>query len=96
MADNTEVQRSATLEEIVADHMVGLSGYAIAEKYSMDTEQIKGILNQANEDGKFIPDTGATDPIVRDSQQPVVTPSAQPLTEGENPKTEVETTDKKK
>ena len=94
MADNTEVQKSTSMQDIIDDHMNGVSGYEIADKYGMDTEKVKQLIDQAEKEGKFIPDSGATDPLVRDVQQPKVASPSQPLVEGVNPKAEVETTKK--
>ena len=82
------------MQDIINDHMNGVSGYEIADKYGMDTEKVKKLIEQANQEGKFIPESGATDPLVRDIQQPKVPNPSQPLVEGVNPKAEVETTKK--
>lgn len=87
MADE-QVQRSATVQQIVDDHMAGVSGYDIADKYGMDTEKVKEIIQKANDEGKFIPD--GTKPSADFADAP------KPLKEGENPKVEPETTSNKK
>lgn len=87
MADNDiQIQKSASLQQIIDDHLVGLSGYDIADKYGLDTEKVKQILQDANDEGKFIPD-GVT-PSADFSDRPT------PLAEGVNPETKVETTKK--
>ena len=85
--DDFQVQKSASMKDIINDHMAGLSGYDIADKYGLDTEKVKELIAQADSEGKFIPD-GKEIPV--DSQ--VSRPEA--LKEGENPEVKVETTKK--
>ena len=85
MADNTEVQKQATVQDVIDKHMAGVGGYQIAEDLGMDTEKVKQIIQDANDSGKFIPEGG----VVTSQDDRVVA-----LEEGENPKTNVETTKK--
>ena len=86
--DNFQVQKSASMQDIINDHMAGVSGYAIAEKYGLDTEKVKQLIDEADKAGKFIPDGGKI-PVDSDVSR------IEPLVEGHNPSTEVETTKKK-
>ena len=83
-----QVQRAASVQNIVDDHMAGVSGYAIADKYGMDTEKVKDIINKANDEGRFIPDGFKPSADYSDTPKPLV--------EGENPDFKVETTTSKK
>jgi len=83
------VQKQATVEQIIKDHMAGVGGYAIAEKYGMDTDKVKQIINEANDAGKFIPD-GVRPSADFSDDEPV-----KPLVEGVNPDAKSETTAKK-
>ena len=85
--DDFQVQKSASMQDIINDHMAGLSGYDIADKYGLDTEKVKELIAQADSEGKFIHD-GKEIPV--DSQ--VNRPEA--LKEGQNPEVKVETTKK--
>lgn len=49
------VQKQATVGDIITDHITGLGGYQIAQKYGIDPEKVKKIVAQANEEGRFIP-----------------------------------------
>lgn len=89
MADNDEliVQKQATRSDVIKDHIAGMGGYAIAEKYGLDTEKVKEILQQADAEGKFIPGGlgGDADSNFEDNK----------IVEGVNPPAKVETTDTK-
>jgi len=74
-----QVQRGATMQDLVNDHINGLSGYAIAAKYGMDTEQVKRLINDADKRLMFVP-KGQDAPIDAMSE-----PLIQPLAEGEDP-----------
>ena len=49
------INPQATTESITEDHIKGLSGYAIAEKYNMESEKVKIILRDLEEQGAFEP-----------------------------------------
>lgn len=49
------INPQATTESITQDHIAGLSGYAIAEKYNMESEKVKIILRDLEEQGAFEP-----------------------------------------
>jgi len=77
------VQKAATVEDIVADHIAGLGGYAIAEKYGLDTEKVKQIINDADQKLAFVPaneDGTKTAPV-----DAVIEPLVEPLEEGQDP-----------
>lgn len=88
MADNTEVQKAASMQNIIDDHMAGVSGYAIAEKYDMDTEKVRLLIQEANDSGKFIPTSAGGEQYTSQHDRVVA------LEEGKNPEVEVETTKK--
>lgn len=73
------VQKAATVEEIIADHINGLGGYAIAEKYGLETDKVKQIINEADQRLAFVP-AGVEAPV--DALPEAV---VKPLAEGENP-----------
>lgn len=73
------IQRAATMADIVKDHNLGLSGYAIAAKYGLDTEVVKRLINEANEKLMFVP-KGKEAPV-----DALGEPLIQPLAEGEEP-----------
>jgi len=78
-----EVQRAATVQDIVNDHVSGLGGYAIAEKYGLDTERVKQIISDADARLAFVPaDENGNKQAPVDS---IVESIIQPLPEGENP-----------
>lgn len=70
--DNDEliVQKQATVKDILDGHMAGMSGLEIANKYGIDSERVKEIIRQADEEGRFIP-PGESDPVdkVSDSKK---------------------------
>lgn len=49
------INPQATTENITEDHIKGLSGYAIAEKYGMDDEKVKVIIRDLEASGAFEP-----------------------------------------
>lgn len=78
-----EVQKAATVQDIITDHINALSGYQIADKYGLDTEKVKAIINDADRKGAFVPagvDTNDLD-VLPEHQDAII----QPLPEGENP-----------
>jgi len=78
-----QVQVAATVQDIINDHINGLSGYQIAEKYGLDTEKVKHIINEADRRLAFVPadeNGNKTAPV-----DAVIEPIIQPLPEGENP-----------
>lgn len=74
-----EVQKAATVQDLVNDHINGLGGYEIAAKYGMDTERVKDILREANNRGAFVP-AGTEMPVDHVEEAAIV-----PLDEGEAP-----------
>lgn len=89
---NQVVSRQATVGDIINDHMNGVGGYAIAEKYNLDPFKVQEIIAAADAAGKFIP-PGAPVPVdkVTDTPEAVPvapTPAVEPLVEGENPEPE--------
>lgn len=79
MSEPIQVQKSATVEEIVEDHINGLGGYAIAEKYGLDTDVVKRIIADADARHAFVPE--GVEPPVDSINDPVIVP----LKEGEEP-----------
>lgn len=78
-----EVQRAATVQDIVTDHINGLGGYEIATKYGLDSERVKQIIADADVRLAFVPP---------DEQGNIIAPVdslsdsvIKPLEEGENP-----------
>jgi hypothetical protein len=49
------INPQATTESITQDHINGLSGLAIAEKYGMDDEKVKSIIRDLDASGAFEP-----------------------------------------
>lgn len=84
--DTVVVQQQATVGDIIDAHMHGMGGYAIAEKFGIDTEKVKQIIHDADVAGKFIP-KGAAVPVDKVEDVPA------PIEEGVNPEVAVETTD---
>lgn len=89
------VQKQATVGDIINDHINGVGGYAIAEKYGLDPKKVQEIVFAADAAGKFIP-KGAEVPVdkVSDTPEPEVAPveavatpapAVDPIVEGENP-----------
>lgn len=78
------IQKAATVQDIINDHMAGLSGYQIADKYGLDTERVKVIINDADRRGAFIPKEADVDnlDVLPENQDTLI----QPLPEGEEPK----------
>lgn len=80
-----QVQVAATVQDIINDHINALSGYQIAEKYGLDTDKVKQIINEADQRLAFVPadaDGNKVAPV-----DAVVEPIIAPLPEGENPET---------
>lgn len=78
-----QVQVAASVQDIVTDHINGLSGYQIADKYGLDTDKVKQIINEADRRLAFVPadkDGNKVAPV-----DAVVEPIIQPLPEGEGP-----------
>lgn len=85
---NQVVQKQATVGDIVNDHINGVGGYEIAEKYGIDPMKIQQIIQDADAAGKFIP-VGSPVPIDKVTDTPVLAPAVEPLEEGENPEPQV-------
>jgi hypothetical protein len=80
------IHPQATVGDIIRDHINGLGGYEIAEKYSLSTNKVQEIIFAADKAGKFIP-AGKQAPVDKiDDFVP------EPLAEGENPKAKMATT----
>ncbi len=82
------VQVKATVGNIVNDYINGMGGYAIADKYGLDTDKVANILRDADAAGKFIP-KGAPVPIDK------VTDTPAPIVEGNTPEPETVASSKK-
>lgn len=92
---NQVVSRQATVGDIINDHINGVGGYAIAEKYNLDPKKVQDIVFAADAAGKFIP-AGASVPVDKVTDTPaavvvappapeVPAPAVDPLEEGDNP-----------
>lgn len=81
---NQVVSRQATVGDIINDHIHGLGGYEIAEKYNLDPKKVQDIIFAADESGKLMP-AGQPAPIDKVTDTPVIAPAVEPLQEGENP-----------
>lgn len=77
-----EIQKAASVEQIVADHIKGLGGYEIADKYGLDSEVVKDVIKAAEARGDLKPGAKPAEPA-----------ATEPLAEGENPEPKVMTTD---
>lgn len=88
---NDVVQKQATVGDIINDHINGLGGYEISDKYGIDPKKVQEIIFAADAAGKFIP-KGSPVPVDKVTDTPaevteavVAAPAVEPLVEGENP-----------
>jgi hypothetical protein len=81
--DEVQVQVSATVGDIINDHINGLSGYQIAAKYNIDTERVKKIISDADNRLAFVPpdENGHREAPVDFVGETLI----EPLAEGEDP-----------
>lgn len=78
-----QIQRAATVQDIITDHINSLSGYQIAEKYGLDTDVVKRIISEADQRLAFVP--AKEDGTKEAPIDAIIEPLIQPLPEGQNP-----------
>lgn len=78
-----QVQKAATVQDIVEDHINGLSGYQIADKYGLDTDVVKRIINEQDQKLAFVPADANGNKVA--PVDAVAEPVIEPLPEGQNP-----------
>jgi len=78
-----QIQKAATVQDIVDAHIAGKSGYEIAEEYGLETDKVKQIIAEADSRLAFVPPNEDGEKVAPIDS--VIEPVIEPLAEGQDP-----------